>query len=105
MRRPNLKNYVNLLNEIYSTGYVNIAMLRKNQVSNHTIISLRGMKLIDEKNKSIMNKKPSPILAEQIVNNNRSRRINSNRPYKAKKEIIKAKMEISILWGLFKISK
>ena len=105
MRRPNLKNYVNLLDEIYSTGYVNIAMLRKNQVSNHTIISLRGMKLIDDNNKSIMNKKPSSLLAEEIVHKNRTRRVNSNRPYKHKKEVSKSRFEISILWGLFKISK
>ena len=105
MRRPNLKNYANLLNEIYSTGHVNIAMLRKNQVSNHTIISLRGMKLIDDNNKSIMSKKPSPVLAEEIVTLNRTRRVNSNKPYKSKKQGSKSRFEISILWGLFKISK
>ena len=105
MRRPNLKNYVNLLNEIHSKGYVNYAMLRSNQVSNHTIISLRGMNLIDDNNKSIMNTKPSAILAEQIVYHNRIRRVNSKGKIKSKKEIVKPRIEISILWGLIKITK
>ena len=97
MRRPNLKNYVNLLNEIHSKGYVNNAMLRSNQVSNHTIISLRGLNLIDDNNKSIMNTKPSAILAEQIVYRNRIRRVNSKGKIKSKKEIVKPRIEISIL--------
>jgi hypothetical protein len=104
MRRPNLKNYVNLLNEIHYSGYVNNAMLRKNQVSNHTIISLRGMKLIDDNNKSIMKGKPSAILAEEIVKHNRTRRVNSKGKIKHTKEVAKSKFEISILWGFFKIT-
>jgi len=103
MRHPNLKNYVNLLHEIHSSGYVNNAMLRKNQVSNHTIISLRGMKLIDDRNQSIMKGKPSSILAEEIVKHNRTRRVNSNGKIKHKKKVVKSRFEISLFWGLIKI--
>jgi len=134
MKQANIKNYVELLNNIYKNGYVTKEMLSNHHVCHSTIQSLKRLQLCNEGGYSIMKESPSIRDVKKVISENaryaklrrqnkaqrkidfptQSNEVIKTKPIKPRRRSAKYQMnevtnksnlEISLLWGLIKISK
>jgi hypothetical protein len=78
MKTPNLNNYVRLLNEVYSKGKIDGTMIVKNHVNSRSIKSMKNLKFVDSRGRSLFQSQPTLNDIKKIL------RENSNAYYKRK---------------------
>lgn len=116
MKRANLTNYLNLLNDVYDYGTITTALCRKYKISNQTTKTLKELKYADKKGKSIMIQRPNINDVKKVLNRNneiaQKHYSNTLNKYKTiNKQIEKIpivknnKIEINLFWGMIKILK
>jgi len=73
MKQANLNNYVRLLNEVYSTGKIDSAMIVKNHVNSRSIKSMKKLKFVDSAGRSLFESEPTLNDINKILRENTSK--------------------------------
>jgi hypothetical protein len=119
MKTPNLNNYVNLLTDVYAYGSISTALCRKHRLSNATTRTLKELRYVDQKGKSLIRQRPSVQDAKKVIAKNRERakqyQSPNKQPVQTEMNLVTPKaplkgvqsrgLDIDLFWGMIKIKR